>query len=174
MNHQTSSVPQIAYQSPQVSTQPLTESPLVDSVVASLRFPSTNNQLRTSSNLKNQTTIQDDRVKMQQVHGRQGQSYSGTGYKSNATSYGGNNGSGHTRVVKCYTCQGEGLMANISIYGSNVISEVPHYETYLDDMENQGVHAMQDFEQPPTVDFTDNEIHSDSNIFLYSKYLQET
>nr|GEW97205.1 hypothetical protein [Tanacetum cinerariifolium] len=31
MNHQTSSVPQIAYQSPQVSTQPMTESPLVDS-----------------------------------------------------------------------------------------------------------------------------------------------
>nr|GEU80982.1 uncharacterized mitochondrial protein AtMg00810-like [Tanacetum cinerariifolium] len=75
MNHQTSSVPQIVYQSPQVSTQPITESPLVDSgfavmvfslgddpiaclnkamafltAVASLRFPSTNNQLRTSLN----------------------------------------------------------------------------------------------------------------------------
>nr|GEW57068.1 integrase, catalytic region, zinc finger, CCHC-type, peptidase aspartic, catalytic [Tanacetum cinerariifolium] len=75
MNHQTSSVPQIVYQSPQVSTQPITESRLVDSgfavmvfslgddpiaylnkamafltAVASLRFPSTNNQLRTSSN----------------------------------------------------------------------------------------------------------------------------
>ncbi|GJT86114.1 hypothetical protein Tco_1067831 [Tanacetum coccineum] len=31
MNHQTSFVPQIAYQSPQVNTQPMTESPLVDS-----------------------------------------------------------------------------------------------------------------------------------------------
>ncbi|GJU10604.1 retrovirus-related pol polyprotein from transposon TNT 1-94 [Tanacetum coccineum] len=31
MNHQTSSVPQIAYPSPQVTTQPMTESPLVDS-----------------------------------------------------------------------------------------------------------------------------------------------
>ncbi|GJX14931.1 hypothetical protein Tco_0206689 [Tanacetum coccineum] len=31
MNHQTSSVPQIAYQSPQVSTQSITESPLMDS-----------------------------------------------------------------------------------------------------------------------------------------------
>ncbi|GKB87210.1 hypothetical protein Tco_0959482 [Tanacetum coccineum] len=31
MNHQTSSVPQIAYQSPQVTTQPMTESPLMDS-----------------------------------------------------------------------------------------------------------------------------------------------
>ncbi|GJV37473.1 retrovirus-related pol polyprotein from transposon TNT 1-94 [Tanacetum coccineum] len=36
MNHQTLSVPQIAYQSPQVSTQPITESPLVD---LSIAFP---------------------------------------------------------------------------------------------------------------------------------------
>ncbi|GJV01396.1 hypothetical protein Tco_1334965 [Tanacetum coccineum] len=31
MNHQTSSVPQIAYQSPQVTTQPMIDSPLMDS-----------------------------------------------------------------------------------------------------------------------------------------------
>ncbi|GJZ39204.1 hypothetical protein Tco_0585767, partial [Tanacetum coccineum] len=36
------------------------------------------------------------------------------------------------------------LMANISNYGSDVISEVPHFETYLNDMENQSVRAMQD------------------------------
>ncbi|GJY20595.1 integrase, catalytic region, zinc finger, CCHC-type containing protein [Tanacetum coccineum] len=136
MNHQTSSVPQIAYQSPQVSTQPMTESPLVDSgfavpvfspgddpiaclnkamafltAVASSRFPSTNNQLRTSSNPRNQATIQDGRVTVQQVQGRQGQSYSGTGYKSNATSSGGNNASGQARIVKCYNYQGKGHMA---------------------------------------------------------------
>ncbi|GJQ96348.1 hypothetical protein Tco_0007487 [Tanacetum coccineum] len=80
----------------------MTESPLVDSgfvvhvfslgddpiaclnkemafltVVASSRFPSTNNQLRTSSIPSNHATIQDDRVIVQQVQGRQGQSYSG-------------------------------------------------------------------------------------------------
>ncbi|GJW18341.1 hypothetical protein Tco_0025777 [Tanacetum coccineum] len=74
MNHQTSSVPQIAYPSPQVTTQPMTESPLMDSsfavhvfslgddpiaclnkamafltVIASSRFPSTNNQLKVIS-----------------------------------------------------------------------------------------------------------------------------
>ncbi|GJT69982.1 ribonuclease H-like domain-containing protein [Tanacetum coccineum] len=136
MNHQTSSIPQIAYQSPQVSTQLMTESPLVDSgfvvlvfspgddpiaclnkamafltVVASSRFPSTNNQLRTLSNPRNQATIQDGRVTVQQVQGRQGQSFFGTGYKSNATSSEGNNASGQARVVKCYNCQGEGHMA---------------------------------------------------------------
>ncbi|GJT81302.1 putative ribonuclease H-like domain-containing protein [Tanacetum coccineum] len=189
---------------------------------------------------------------------RQGQSYSGTGYKSNATSSEGNNASGQARAVKCYNCQGEGhmarqctqpkqprnaawykdkamlveaqevgqilneeqlvfltdpgvpdgqalqtiipnnadfqtedldtydsdsddisnakavLMANISNYGSDVISEVPHFETYRNDIENQSVHVMQDFEQPPVVDFTANEIHNDSNIIPYSQYLQET
>nr|GFB44386.1 hypothetical protein [Tanacetum cinerariifolium] len=78
--------------------------------VASLRFPSTNNQLRTLSNPRNHATIQDDRVTVQQVYGR-GQNYPSTGYKSNATSFRGNNASGQTRVVKCYNCQGEGHMA---------------------------------------------------------------
>ncbi|GKF90043.1 hypothetical protein Tco_0264006, partial [Tanacetum coccineum] len=66
------------------------------------------------------------------------------------------------------------FMGNISNYGSDVISEVPHSETYRNDMVNQGVQAMQDFEQPPAMNFTDNEIHSDSNIILYTQYLQET
>nr|GEZ29710.1 hypothetical protein [Tanacetum cinerariifolium] len=165
----------------------MTESPLVDSgfvvlvfylrddpiaclnmamafltAVSSSRFPSTNNPLRTSSNLRNHATIQDGRVTVQQA-----------------------------RVVKCYNCQGKGhmarqctqakrprnatwykekamlvealearqildeeqlafladpgvpnvLMANISNYGSDVISEVPHSESYLNDMENQSQSA---------------------------------
>ncbi|GKC62265.1 retrovirus-related pol polyprotein from transposon TNT 1-94, partial [Tanacetum coccineum] len=79
--------------------------------VASSRFPSTNNQLRTSSNPRNQATIQDDRVIVQQVQGRQGQNYSGTTYKGNVTSSRGNTTSGQARVVKCYNCQGKGHMA---------------------------------------------------------------
>ncbi|GJT35747.1 retrovirus-related pol polyprotein from transposon TNT 1-94 [Tanacetum coccineum] len=66
------------------------------------------------------------------------------------------------------------FMANISNYGSDVISEVPNSETYLNDMDNQSVHALKDFEQSPVMDFIDNEISSDSNIIQYSQYLQET
>ncbi|GJR34258.1 hypothetical protein Tco_1209942 [Tanacetum coccineum] len=191
--------------------------------VASSRFPSTNNQLRTSLNPRNQATIQDGRVTVQQVKERQGQSYSSTGYKSNDTSSGGNNPTWYKEkamlaeareaglildeeqlaflvdlgvldgqaVQNTATFQTEDLdtydsdcddisnaqavlMANISNYGSDVILEVPHSETYLNDMENQSVHAMQDFEQLPAVDFTNNEIHSNSNIIPYSQYLQET
>ncbi|GJW10476.1 hypothetical protein Tco_1576303 [Tanacetum coccineum] len=149
--------------------------------VASSRFPSTNNQLRTSSNTRNQATIQDGRVTVQQVQRRQGQSYSSNSYKGNATSSGGTNASEQTKDLDTYDSHCDDisndkavLMTNISNYCSGIISEVPHSETYLNDMENQSVHAMHDFEQTPVVDFTDNEIHSDSNIILYSQYLQET
>ncbi|GKB76383.1 putative reverse transcriptase domain-containing protein [Tanacetum coccineum] len=80
------------------------------------RFPTTNNQLRTSSNLKNQATIQDGRVTVQQVQGRQGQGFAGMRSKSSAKSLvininGGNNAAFQARVVMCYNCQGEGHMA---------------------------------------------------------------
>ncbi|GKB13195.1 hypothetical protein Tco_0847118 [Tanacetum coccineum] len=38
-------------------------------------------------------------------------------------------------------------------------------------MDNQSVLALQDFEQSPVMDVTDNEISSDSNIIPYSQYL---
>nr|GEY95084.1 hypothetical protein [Tanacetum cinerariifolium] len=225
--------------------------------VASSRFSYTNNQLRTSSNTRNQATIQDGRVTVQQVQERQGKNYSGTTYKGNATSSKGNTTSGQASVVKCYNCRGEGhmarqcsqpkrqrnaawykekamlaeaqeagqildeeqlafladpripagqaqtiiphkaafqtedldtydsdyddlsnaqavLMDNISNYGSDFILEVTNSDNYLNDTDNQSVHALQDFKQSPVMDFTDNEISSDSNIIPYSQYVQET
>nr|GEU34372.1 putative reverse transcriptase domain-containing protein [Tanacetum cinerariifolium] len=137
------------------------------SVVAALRFSLTNNQLRTSSNLRNQATIKDNSVTMQQVQKRQGQSYAGTGYKGNATSSWGNNAGGLFKdKAMLAEAQESVLMANLSNYGLDVISDVPHSDTYHHDMNNQSVHAMHDFEQIQVVDFTDNEIteHCDSMI----------
>ncbi|GKB53221.1 retrovirus-related pol polyprotein from transposon TNT 1-94, partial [Tanacetum coccineum] len=57
------------------------------------------------------TAVASSRVIVQQVQGRQGQSYAGTSYKGNDTSSRGNNVGGQTRVVECYNCQGEGHMA---------------------------------------------------------------
>nr|GEU53416.1 hypothetical protein [Tanacetum cinerariifolium] len=65
----------------------------------------TNYDQLTSSNPRNQATIQDGRVIFQQVQGRQSQSFAGTRIKGNATSYEGNNAAGLPRVVKCYNCQ---------------------------------------------------------------------
>ncbi|GJV07989.1 hypothetical protein Tco_1345645 [Tanacetum coccineum] len=80
------------------------------SAVAS-RFPPSNNQLRTSSNPRNQATIQDGRVTVQQVQGRQTESFAGTGNKRIATNSKGNYAEGQVRVVKCYNYQGERHMA---------------------------------------------------------------
>ncbi|GKC18872.1 hypothetical protein Tco_1021022 [Tanacetum coccineum] len=66
------------------------------------------------------------------------------------------------------------LMANLSNDGSNVIAKAPHHEPYHTDMDNQSMHTMQGFEHTLVVDFTDNEITSDSNIIPYSQYLQES
>ncbi|GJZ57163.1 retrovirus-related pol polyprotein from transposon TNT 1-94, partial [Tanacetum coccineum] len=58
----------------------------------------------------------------------------------------------------------EVLMANLSSYSYDVLSEVPYSETSHNDMGNQSVYEMQSFEQTLIVDFSDNEITSDSNI----------
>ncbi|GKB05057.1 retrovirus-related pol polyprotein from transposon TNT 1-94 [Tanacetum coccineum] len=186
MNHQTSSIPQIAYQSPQVTTKLMTELPFVDSSFAIPIFSPRDDPIACLNKSITFLTV-----------------VASLRYKSNTTCSRGNNASGHERVVKCYNCQGEGhmarqctqpkrprnatwykdkamlaeaqearqildeeqlafladpetknldtydsncdnisnakavLMANISNYGSDVISEVPHSQTYLNDMENQ-------------------------------------
>ncbi|GKB44361.1 integrase, catalytic region, zinc finger, CCHC-type containing protein [Tanacetum coccineum] len=256
MNHQTSTVPQVipqvAYQSPQAPTQLMTESPFVDSGFAVLVFSPGDDPIAClNKEMASVTNVASSRVTVQQVQGRQGQNYSSTTYKGNATRSRGNTTSGQERVVKCYNCQGEGhiarqctqpkrprnamwykektmlveaqeagqildeeqlafladpripagqaqtiiphnaafqtedldtydfdcddlstvqavLMANISNFDSDIILEVPNSKTYLNDMDNQSVHALKDFEQSPVMDFTNNEISSDSNIIPYS------
>nr|GEX22592.1 hypothetical protein [Tanacetum cinerariifolium] len=66
------------------------------------------------------------------------------------------------------------LMANLSHYGSNVISEVSHSEHTNNDMLNQSVQEMQYSEQTHLVNYPENEVTSDSNIIPYSQYLLET
>nr|GEV46003.1 hypothetical protein [Tanacetum cinerariifolium] len=90
----------------------MTESPLVDSGFAVLVFSLGDDPIACLNKAMDfLTVVASSRVTVQQVQGRQGQSYSDTGYKSNATSYRRNNVSGQTRVVKCYNCQSERHMA---------------------------------------------------------------
>nr|GEV37471.1 uncharacterized mitochondrial protein AtMg00810-like [Tanacetum cinerariifolium] len=81
------------------------------STVVTSRFPSTNIQLRNSSNLRQQVTIHDGRVTVQPVQGKQSSFVAGTsGTRANISGTRGHN-SGQQRVVKCFNCQGEGHMA---------------------------------------------------------------
>nr|GEV47727.1 hypothetical protein [Tanacetum cinerariifolium] len=108
MNHQTSIVPQVipqvAYQSPQAPTQLMTESPFVDSgFVFPVFSPGDDLIACLNKAMVFLTAVASSR--------RQGQNYSGTTYKGNATSSKGNTTSGQARVVKCYNRQGKGHMA---------------------------------------------------------------
>ncbi|GJU66356.1 retrovirus-related pol polyprotein from transposon TNT 1-94 [Tanacetum coccineum] len=62
----------------------------------------------------------------------------------------------------------------LSLSEQGMLHEVPNSDTYLNDMDNQSVLALQDFKQSRVMDFTDKEISSDSNIIPYSQYLHET
>ncbi|GKB91964.1 hypothetical protein Tco_0964236 [Tanacetum coccineum] len=114
LNHTQPSVPQNAYPPP-IILQPQAEFPKLESgleapiflpsddpiscmnkaiaflsAVFTPRYPSTNNQLRSSFNPRNQATVQDGRVTVQQVQGRQGQNVVGSGLQGNASGSRGN------------------------------------------------------------------------------------
>ncbi|GJR45481.1 hypothetical protein Tco_1313584 [Tanacetum coccineum] len=198
--------------------------------IVTCRFPSTNNQLRNSSNLRQQAIIHDGRVTVQPLQGIPNSYTTGTsGTRANTSGIGGNN-SGPQRVMKCFNCQGEAqgngkvlneeelefladpgiaegpvtqsvithnaayqaddldaydsdcdvisiakavLVANLSSYGSDVLSKVPNSNKTHNDMLNQSVQEMPYYEQTHLVNYPENEI-SDSNIIPYSQYPIET
>ncbi|GJR13052.1 retrovirus-related pol polyprotein from transposon TNT 1-94 [Tanacetum coccineum] len=82
-----------------------------------MRLPQTNNQLRTSSNPRNQATVQDGRVVVQNVQGRQNRGQGNNARGAGAVGYGraqnrvGNANPGQARQVKCYNCNGVGHIA---------------------------------------------------------------
>nr|GFA68355.1 hypothetical protein [Tanacetum cinerariifolium] len=177
------------------------------SAVAS-RFPPSNNQIRSSSNPRNQETIKNGRVTIQQVLGRQNQSYAGTGNRATATTSKENVIAGSPRGKLMLAKAQEAnqildkeqlvflvdpddldaydldyddlslakviLMANLSSCDPEVLSKVPYSDSYSNDMINQDVQEMQYSKKTHIDDFKDNEIHSGSNIIMYSQYLQES
>nr|GEV67629.1 integrase, catalytic region, zinc finger, CCHC-type, peptidase aspartic, catalytic [Tanacetum cinerariifolium] len=77
--------------------------------IVTSRYPPTNNQLRNSSNPRQQATINNGRVIVQPIQGRKNSLAAGTSrpYTSGPS---GNN-SGKQRIVVCYNCKGEGHMS---------------------------------------------------------------
>ncbi|GJX65192.1 hypothetical protein Tco_0299535 [Tanacetum coccineum] len=115
------------------------------------RFQQINNQLRTSSNPRNQATIQDGRVVVQSVQGRQTQGYTNSGERTFLADNG-------DTVIPAQASQEiptptafqiddldafdsdcddvpsakAVLMANLSSYDSNVLSEAPFHDTNIE------------------------------------------
>ncbi|GJZ29010.1 retrovirus-related pol polyprotein from transposon TNT 1-94 [Tanacetum coccineum] len=79
------------------------------STVVISRYPTTNNQLRNSSNPRQQSAINDGRVTLQSVQGRQIYFAMGTSRAYIPEASGSN--SGKQRLVICYNCKGEGHMS---------------------------------------------------------------
>ncbi|GJV14439.1 hypothetical protein Tco_1359762 [Tanacetum coccineum] len=73
--------------------------------VVTSRYPTTNNQLRNSSNPRQQATINNGRVTLQPIQGRQTSFAAGTSRTYTPGASGSN--SGKQRTVICYNCKGE-------------------------------------------------------------------
>ncbi|GKC82486.1 hypothetical protein Tco_1138203 [Tanacetum coccineum] len=143
MDHQTSSIPPIPYNSPQSSTQPMTEFPQMDSGLVVHVFTQGDDPIVClNMAMAFLATIQDGRVTVQQVQGRQGQSYASTGYKGNDTSSGGNNTNGHARVVKCYNCQGEGHMVLDLVLCKVMVINIPKPCISLDNVPGNSISKL--------------------------------
>nr|GFC80359.1 hypothetical protein [Tanacetum cinerariifolium] len=76
--------------------------------VVTSRYPATNNQLRTSSNPRQQATINNGMVTIQPIQGRQ--NFMSASSSRPFTSEPGE-ASGKQRVIVCYNCKGEGHMS---------------------------------------------------------------
>nr|GEX84359.1 reverse transcriptase domain-containing protein [Tanacetum cinerariifolium] len=77
--------------------------------IVTSRYPSTNNQLRNSSNPRQQATINNERVTVQPIQGRQNSLAAGTSRQYTSRPSG--NNLGKQRTVVCYNCKGEGHMS---------------------------------------------------------------
>ncbi|GJY85210.1 integrase, catalytic region, zinc finger, CCHC-type containing protein [Tanacetum coccineum] len=204
--------------------------------VITSRYPTTKNQLRNSSNPRQQATINNGRITLQPIQRRQ--TFVAADTSRTYTLRESGNNSGKQRMVICYNCKEEGhmskqcnkpkrkrddswfkdkvlnsqkvkptqnetvithnaayqaddldaydsdcdelntakvaLMANLSHYGSDALSEVHNHDNVNNDMTNQVVQAMPSSEQSNVVNHSETKITSDSNIITYSQYLIES
>nr|GEU43621.1 integrase, catalytic region, zinc finger, CCHC-type, peptidase aspartic, catalytic [Tanacetum cinerariifolium] len=76
--------------------------------IVTSRYPATNNQLRTSSNPRQQATINNGRVTIQPIQGRQNSMNAGS---SRPYASGSSRTAGKQRVIVCDNCKGEGHMS---------------------------------------------------------------
>nr|GEX23203.1 hypothetical protein [Tanacetum cinerariifolium] len=137
------------------------------SAVVTSRYPTTNNQLRNSSIPRKQATINDGRVTLQLVQGRQISFATGTTrtYTPGASGNPGITEGQATQTIITYNSAYQAddldaydsdfdelntakvsLMVNLSHYGSDVLAEVHNHDNMDNNMINQGVQAMPSFE----------------------------
>nr|GEU47907.1 retrovirus-related Pol polyprotein from transposon TNT 1-94 [Tanacetum cinerariifolium] len=163
-------------------------------VVVTSRYLTTNNQLRNSLNPRQQATINNERVTLQPIQGRQTSLAAGTSrtYTQGAS---GNN-SGKQRTVLCYNCKREGHMSkqytkpkrklDDSLFKDKVLltvithnaayqaDDLDAYDSDCDELHITKVALMENLSHYGSDDLAETEITSDSNIIPYSQYVIES
>nr|GEV19402.1 hypothetical protein [Tanacetum cinerariifolium] len=171
--------------------------PFLTAVVTS-RYPPTNNQLRISSNPRQQATINNDQVETIQGNrgllsattikekatcqsNAQNQRGKGTRHEAQTTQYVITNNAAY-QVDDLDACDSDcdeinsakiTLMANLSHYGSDNLAEVHNPDNVTNNVINQAVQAMPISEQSNIMNQSETERTIDSNIIPYSQYINQ-
>ncbi|GKB55396.1 hypothetical protein Tco_0906149 [Tanacetum coccineum] len=116
--------------------------------VVTSRYPTTNNQLRNLSNPRQQATINDGRVTLQPIQGRQTSFAAGTTRTYTSGASGSNSGKQRTVIsndLDAYDSDCDelnpakvALMVNLSHYGSDALAEVHNPDNVDNNIINQG------------------------------------
>ncbi|GJR65458.1 retrovirus-related pol polyprotein from transposon TNT 1-94 [Tanacetum coccineum] len=171
-------------------------------VVVTSSYPTTSNQLRNSSNPRQQATINNERVTLQPIQGRQTSLAAGTTSTYTLGASGSN--SGKQRIVICYKCKGEGHMSKqctkpkrkrddswfkdkvlLTVITHNVTyqaNDLDEYDSDCDELNTAKVALMANLShygsdalaESNVVTHSETEINSDSNIIPYSQYVIES
>ncbi|GKE64407.1 hypothetical protein Tco_1518568 [Tanacetum coccineum] len=154
-------------------------------------YLTTNNQLRNSLNPRQQATINDERVTLQPVQGRQISFATGTSKTYTPGIQELQKVKPHRLslltmlIIKLIIWMHDSdcdelntakvaLMANLSCYGSDALAEVNNHDNADNNLMNHVVQAMPSSEQSSVVNNSETKITSDSNIIPYSQYMKES
>nr|GFB62211.1 hypothetical protein [Tanacetum cinerariifolium] len=146
-------------------------------VVVTSRYPPTHNQLRNSSNPRQQATINNERVTVQPIQGRQNSLATDPGIAeaqttqyviTNNVAYQADDLDAYDSDCDEINSEKIALMANLSHYGFDNVAEVHNPDNMTNNVINQAVQAMLIFEQSNIMNQSETEITSDSNIIPYS------
>nr|GEV49828.1 retrovirus-related Pol polyprotein from transposon TNT 1-94 [Tanacetum cinerariifolium] len=167
--------------------------------VVTSRYPLTNNQLRNSSNPRQQATINNGKVIVQPIQGRQ--TSLATGMSIQYTSGPSGNNSGKQRAIVCYNCKGEGHMSKQCtkpkrkgmrhdpgiaetqsthyVITNNVAyqaDDLDAYDSNCDEINSAKIALMENLSHYGSDNLaeSDTKITSDSNIISYSQYVNES
>ncbi|GJW44035.1 copia protein [Tanacetum coccineum] len=166
--------------------------------VVTSRYPTTNNQLRTLSNPRQQATINNGRVTLQPIHGRQTSLAAGTSRTYTPGASGSN--SEKQRTIICYKCKREGHMSKqctkpkrkrddswfkdkvLLVQAQASADDLDAYDSNCDDLNTAKVALMVNLShyrsdalaESNVLNHSKTEITSDSNIIPYSQYVIES